>query len=116
MMETTERRVETRAERRVRLLSERIVHSVNIRAGSSVKSVGQYIVIWCKDHPGQRMQMRMVGAGAVNQAVKSVAHATPILQRQYQLDLIVRMGFTDGSPNEHGVVPSVVVLTLEALS
>jgi stage V sporulation protein SpoVS len=116
LVETIEQPVaETRAMRRARLEAQRITHVINIKSVSNVRTIGQIISLWFVENPGKRMQLRMVGAGAVNQGTKSVARASQILQRRHQLDLVSRTSFVDGFRDDHGVIPSVVVLTLEVL-
>lgn len=87
-------------------------HSINVKSVSNVVTVGQYVANWMRTHPTESMDLRAIGAGAVCQAVKAVANATQRLDAHH-IELTSRVTMVDGTPNTAGMVPSVIVLTVE---
>ena len=79
---------------------------------SNVNSTGSRIAHLFRDNPAEIVEVRALGAGAVNQAVKAIAVARGITAtRAY--DLFVRMGF-DEVPGKDDVDLSVIVMRIEA--
>lgn len=79
---------------------------------SNVNSTGSRIAHLFRDHPTDIVEVRALGAGAVNQAVKAIAVARgQMASRAY--DLVVRVGF-DEVTGKDDVDLSVVVLRIEA--
>lgn len=88
------------------------VYKINVKNVSNVVTVGQYVANWISSHPGMRMELRAIGAGAVCQAVKAVANATQRLDA-HGVELISRVTMVDSTPNTAGMITSVIVLTVE---
>ena len=63
---------------------------MRVSGGSNVKNVAMCLVRFLEK--SANVELRAIGAGAVNQAVKSIACARGLLGQQGQ-DLCVRMGF-----------------------
>ena len=66
-----------------------------------MKNVAMCLVRFLEKPGAHRVEMRAIGAGAVNQAVKSIACARGILKLR-GLDLCVRIGFCSAGSEEWG--------------
>ena len=65
---------------------------MRVSGGSNVKNVAMCLVRFLEKPGAKNVELRAIGAGAVNQAVKSIACARGFLGQSGQ-DLCVRMGF-----------------------
>ena len=67
---------------------------MRVSGGSNVKNVAMCLVRFIEKSDTKDVELRAIGAGAVNQAVKSIACARGFLGQQGR-DLCVRVGFMD---------------------
>ena len=73
--------------------------SMRVSGSSSVKNVAMCLVRFLEKPGSQNVELRAIGAGAVNQAVKSIASARCVLGER-GLDLTVRIGFACAESGE----------------
>lgn len=84
---------------------------INVRSDNNIQSVGRVIASQLQQR-GDRVDIRAVGAGAVNQSVKALAYARhAVFQRGLRLSLIPYI--EDGIPREDGASVTRVVLKVE---
>ena len=65
---------------------------MRVSGGSNVKNVAMCLVRFLEKSASKNVELRAIGEGAVNQAVKSIACARGFLSQSGQ-DLCVRVGF-----------------------
>lgn len=84
---------------------------IRVKPTSNVNSTASKIAMTVNEMGGTGVQIRAMGAGSVNQAVKAIAVARGMLATQAQ-DLWCRVGF-DKVRGEQGDDVSVVVFRLD---
>ena len=74
---------------------------MRVSGGSNVKNVAMCLMRFLEKSPANEIELRAIGAGAVNQAVKSIACARGFLS-QGGKDLCLRVGFVgaDGASDK----------------
>jgi stage V sporulation protein S len=78
-----------------------------VKPESNVQAMGGLVTASITEH--KKVTVRAIGAGAVNQAIKSVIKARQFMAGQGE-DLIVRPGFVDVTGNDGSPVTAIVLI------
>lgn len=92
--------------------TETAARYVLVRRDSSVGSVGRHVA-FCLQRAGDRLDVRAVGAAAVNQAVKAIAVATRMVRDDRGLTLRTIILLENGPARDEGTI-SRITMKVEA--